>query len=216
MYSKELTDKYLESRDDYNVTDVKIFELLGDIGVKNKDVLDLGCGDGRYACKFLEKGASSAKGIDISQPMINRAQERNCGAGFVLGDIANMPYEDNSFDLVFSNFVIQHCKDLQKPFNEIFRVLRKGGYLVCSFNTFVTENSELHNTEVPLRLGSKDYVIVHDLFKTDEDFKSAMSNAGLQIEQYRLEENEKAVVVPEYQYIKDIKEFKVIVCVCKK
>ena len=45
----------------------------------------------------------------------------------VKADILNLPFEDNSFDLIFCNHVLEHIKDDHKAMSELYRVLKKGG-----------------------------------------------------------------------------------------
>jgi ubiquinone/menaquinone biosynthesis C-methylase UbiE len=57
-------------------------------------------------------------------------------------DIQQMPFEDNSFDIVICNHVLEHVPDDRKAMGEIFRVLRKGGFAVMQVPT----NYDMENT----------------------------------------------------------------------
>ena len=46
----------------------------------------------------------------------------------VKADICNLPFEDNSFDLIFCNHVLEHIPNDKKAMQELFRVLKKGGF----------------------------------------------------------------------------------------
>jgi ubiquinone/menaquinone biosynthesis C-methylase UbiE len=69
--------------------------------------------------------------------MVSKASE-NCtklnfkNVEFVLGDIENMPFDDNLFDVVISNCVLNLVPDKSKAFSEIFRVLKPGGHFSVS------------------------------------------------------------------------------------
>jgi len=216
LYSEDLSEKYTKQRDQFNASDDKAFEFLNRVGIKGKDMLDLGCGDGRYSCQFMQMGANSVKGIDISSAMIERAQLRKCGAEFIEGDCASLPYNDASFDVVFSNFVLQHCKDVATPIREVSRTLRGGGYLIATFNTVITDNEAVLNKEMPIMLGVENPVVVHDLAKTDKEFEAAISEAGLVMLEYTDEPNDYIAIDPNFPYISDIKKLKTIVCLCRK
>jgi len=58
----------------------------------------------------------------------------------VMSDMSQLPFQNGSFDLIFSHSVIHHCKDLHKLFAEFYRVLAPGGRVValheCSFGLF--------------------------------------------------------------------------------
>jgi ubiquinone/menaquinone biosynthesis C-methylase UbiE len=102
--------------------------------VKNKKILDAGCGPGKYAEILLTRGAD-VTGIDLSENMIEEAIARNKGKGsFRVHDItAPMDFlEDNSFDIVICPLVLNYIKDWNKPLSEFNRVLVSGGMLVLS------------------------------------------------------------------------------------
>ena len=78
-----------------------------------------------------------AVGLDITQAMIDEALRISDGVGigntrFYKGDIESLPFEDHFFDAVMSNCVINHAKDKEKVYLEIFRVLKTNGRFVVS------------------------------------------------------------------------------------
>lgn len=108
---------------------------LGD--VKGKDILDVGCGWGMYALTLYKLGAGSVSGIDIDRDDIASGKatlekEGYDHSGIQYGDCTDMPFEDNSFDLIFSGDVVEHITREQKEkcFAEAYRVLRPGGVIV--------------------------------------------------------------------------------------
>jgi len=90
------------------------------------DILDVGCGTGLLG-DFLEK---RIKGIDISSGMLEMAKGR---IDYIQGDARNLPYEDSSFDFVFSFTVLQNIRGYEKALKEIRRVMRKRGKCVITF-----------------------------------------------------------------------------------
>lgn len=94
-------------------------------------VLDLGCGTGRYSL-YLDSLGHSVTGIDISMDMIEFAKQKSKQIQFIQGDISNLPFEDNSFDLVVSGLTIHYVRNLEKAINEFSRVLRPGGHMIIS------------------------------------------------------------------------------------
>ncbi|MFH1356763.1 MAG: class I SAM-dependent methyltransferase [bacterium] len=215
-YSKDLAKKYTQGRDEFKDADSRLFEFVQRAGITGKDVLDLGCGDGRYAAKFLEMGGKSARGIDISPAMIELAKERRKSIEFTIGDATDLLYSNDSFDVVFSNFVLQHCKDSQKVFSEIARVLREGGYFIGTFNSIDTDNHGILNQEMPILLGQEDPITVYDLMKLDEEYLDAIKEAGLEVIEYINEPNACAFVDPDFEYYSDINKLKTIACLLKK
>ena len=103
--------------------------------------LDLGCGDGLCA-KFIGQYFPQTKyfGIDISSNSIDKAKSRGIqGAEFVLYDGSHIPFEDNTFDIVFMACVMHHIMPSQRDtiLSEIKRVLKENGKLVIfEHNTY--------------------------------------------------------------------------------
>jgi len=109
-------------------------------GIRSGDhVLDLGSGAGNdcFVARAITGDTGKVTGLDMTEPMIVKARE-NCAklkftnVDFVLGDIEDMPFEDNKFDVVISNCVLNLVPDKTKAFNEIFRVLKPGGHFCVS------------------------------------------------------------------------------------
>jgi len=93
-------------------------------------VLDIGCGCGGTAVQIAEQGAS-VTGVDISGPMLQRAQQRAEGRedlAFVLADAASHDFEAEH-DLVFSRFGVMFFKDPKAAFANIKTALKPGGRL---------------------------------------------------------------------------------------
>jgi ubiquinone/menaquinone biosynthesis C-methylase UbiE len=162
-------------------------EHLESIGVKDKKTLDIGCGDGRHAKLLHEMGSSNVIGVDINEQMIKMAIENNRGVGNMSFEVAsgdNLQNEDNSVDVVISNFVLHYFEESYKVFNEIARVLKKDGFFVGTFNiTEVDEGFEnLYNTQMPIKLGSgEDSIIVENLIKSHDEITNSIKNSGLEI-----------------------------------
>ncbi len=106
-----------------------VFKLLGN--VKGKKVLDLGCGPGLHAKKLLKKGAS-VWGVDISQALLQFAEQEAPKAHFQKASMTNLPFADTFFDIVLASLSLNHVKNLNKAFSEVHRVLKKKGLFVFS------------------------------------------------------------------------------------
>jgi arsenite methyltransferase len=102
-------------------------------------VLDLGSGAGFDAFLAAQRVKPTGKviGVDMTPEMIEKARQ-NAGKGnfsnveFRLGEIENMPVDDNSVDVIISNCVINLVPDKAKAFREAYRVLKVGGRLMVS------------------------------------------------------------------------------------
>ncbi|HEU0054531.1 MAG TPA: class I SAM-dependent methyltransferase [Longimicrobium sp.] len=95
-------------------------------------VLDVGCGDAGVPIAFAEHGARVA-GIELSERSVARgrlrAEEHRVDVDLRQGVAEALPWEDESFDLVVMDNVLEHVQDRPKSLSEIRRVLRPGGLL---------------------------------------------------------------------------------------
>lgn len=86
--------------------------------ILGKDVLDMGCGSGRYSIALAKVGAKSVSGVDWQKRAFEAArllsEKNNLPVNFREGDVLNLPFENESFDFVFSNGVIHHTHSIQK------------------------------------------------------------------------------------------------------
>ena len=92
--------------------------------INEKRILDVGCDLG-YLLKELAKTGKSAVGVDFRHLNINPAS----GYMFVQADCHNLPFEDQSFDLVISLGMLEHVSDYELAITEMKRVMSPGGYL---------------------------------------------------------------------------------------
>jgi len=110
-----------------------VLELLGDVA--SRDVLDAGCGTGRYALRLAQAGAR-VRGVDTSEEMLAVARGKQAESGvevdFRLGDIGRLPHADACFDAAVCALTLSHVADLGGAIGELARVLRPGGRLVVS------------------------------------------------------------------------------------
>jgi tocopherol O-methyltransferase len=99
-------------------------------------ILDVGCGIGGSSLYLAEKFNASVTGITLSPVQatraIARAQEQGLSdrASFQVADALQMPFPDQSFDLVWSLESGEHMPDKQKFLQECFRVLKPGGTFI--------------------------------------------------------------------------------------
>ncbi|MGI6744633.1 MAG: Malonyl-(acyl-carrier protein) O-methyltransferase [Firmicutes bacterium ADurb.Bin300] len=90
-------------------------------------VLDLGCGFGCYTEYFRSIGAKII-GVDGSAEMINIAKDKYPDCDYKIADITQrLPFDSNTFDIVFCNQVLMDIEDIAPIFAEAKRILRNGG-----------------------------------------------------------------------------------------
>ncbi len=217
LYSEKLSINYSNNRKNFTATDEDVFNLLEQVGIKGKDILDFGCGDGVYSFKLKKLGAKSVIGIDVSPTMIKLANESLAETKekirFIEADGVNLPLENNSFDIVFANFVFHHFSDSSKPISEIFRVLRSGGYFLCTFSAYeiVPGFENLINTDIPIRLGhGDDSIVVQNFVKPKEEICNNIVESGFEIVNYDSVANPNANIDFSYQHKDEVKKLTII------
>jgi SAM-dependent methyltransferase len=89
-------------------------------------LLDVGCGAGRF-CRIAADRGARVSGIDATAPLVEIASERTRGGDFRVGDMEDLPWPDDSFDVVtgFNSFFF--AADLGRALREARRVARAGG-----------------------------------------------------------------------------------------
>ncbi len=114
----------------------RLLERLSYIRVQPRRLCDLGTGTGFFAQKLLELyPQSSVTGIDLAPGMITYAQKtRPATIQFLCHDAQALPLTKESFDLIFSNGMLQWCTDIRQVLRECHRLLSPSGLLL--FSTF--------------------------------------------------------------------------------
>jgi ubiquinone/menaquinone biosynthesis C-methylase UbiE len=101
--------------------------------LRGKDVLDVGFGSGFSVQLFAEAGAR-VTGIDLTPWAVETTRRRLDAFGLDAdvreGDAEQLPFADDSFDLVFAWGVIHHSSDMDRALGELVRVCRRGGRVV--------------------------------------------------------------------------------------
>ncbi len=102
-------------------------------------VVDLGSGAGNdvFVARQITGESGKVIGIDMTPEMIKRANLNKAELGFEniefkLGDIENLPLEDDMSNVVVSNCVLNLVPDKEKAFSEIYRILKPGGHFCIS------------------------------------------------------------------------------------
>jgi len=126
------TDKIGDRPGSVNRNTLRRYEQLYAVLLKhiNKDVrvLDIGCAMGGFLDYLSEKGIKSLSGLDPISKYVDYAKQKT-GYTIKHGSAEAIPFEDNSFDLLIMDQVLEHLVDPRKAFREARRVLVEGGLL---------------------------------------------------------------------------------------
>jgi SAM-dependent methyltransferase len=100
-------------------------------------ILEVGCGPGELWLQNAERTPAGWRLTlaDLSPGMLEKAREGlGDRADYEVADVQELPFEDESFDVVVANHMLYHVGDRPRAFEEIARVLRRGGVLYASTN----------------------------------------------------------------------------------
>ncbi|MBK4730668.1 methyltransferase domain-containing protein [Oxynema sp. CENA135] len=108
--------------------------LSQDLNTLTHSILDVGCGIGGSSLYLAEKFDATVTGITLSPVQAQRANERAEAAGldcnFQVANALEMPFENNSFDLVWSLESGEHMPNKKQFLQECYRVLKPGGTFI--------------------------------------------------------------------------------------
>lgn len=98
-------------------------------------LLEVGCGNGQWLAEFQMFGLNvmNLSGIELDEARVKNAQERIKGADIRAGNAAELPWDDNSFDIVFQSTVFTSILDREirrKAAEEMMRVCRPEGFIL--------------------------------------------------------------------------------------
>jgi len=118
-----------------------------DKDLKDKKVLDIGCGFGWFELNALDRGVKQIAGIEISAEDLKAAKSiKDKRVIFEIGGALKLPFEDNYFDTVVAWEVIEHIPKHteSKMFKEVKRVLKKNGsfYLSTPYDSFLSKYTD--------------------------------------------------------------------------
>lgn len=180
-----------------HLLDKVMLDAVGDVSDLN--VIDIGCGEGRF-CRMLADRGACVTGIDLTGPLVMAAKQAHPEGKYFIGDAANLQIPDRSQDLAVSYVALIDVADYQKAIFEMARVLRPGGRaLIANLNGFITSQPDwIRDAD-----GKKLYFPVDDYFREHADryswrnmsiinwhrpmeaYMSAFLDAGLRLEMYR-------------------------------
>lgn len=218
-YTKIISNKYSTNRTKYRSTNKYTLPVVKKINLKEKIVLDFGCGDGSDIEMFIKMKAKEIIGVDSSASMIALAKQKYKGSKevkFTQTKGMKLSFKNSQFDFVFSHFVLHYIKDIKKQFREIARVMNQGAIFVAVFNC-LTHDKKLVNKKVPLQLGKgRNEIIITIFSKSSDEIKKDLSTAGLEIIKFSKISNPDAKIDLAYSNKYKFKEETILFLVRKK
>lgn len=141
--------------------------------LRGKKALDLGAGTGRITESLLMNGADVCA-IDVSEKMIEILKKDFPQAKATVGDVLNLPFEDDFFDLATAGFLLVHLKEPEVFFREVYRVLKPGGSFILS---------NINQKKAPkLRLNSKEEIVIKSFYHRPQDIISLLEEELFTVE----------------------------------
>lgn len=162
--------------------DVEVAHIVSGLDLAYMRVLDLGCGlGGASVAMARDLGAQHVLGVDIDDGVLQRAARLVEEAG--VGDFVTLqriepgplPFDENSFDLVYLNAVSCHFEDLRGVFAGIHRVVRPDGSLRGSDWFKLGDNEAFRDYDDLLRQRGLNF-----FFVTRDEFERALRDVGFQ------------------------------------
>ena len=120
------------------VTSTIVLEVVSELveNTKDKMVLDAGCGTGRFTNFFIEDDANVIS-ADTSKNMLKFLMEKNHNAKTINADIFNLPFKNNSFDIIVCSQVLTHLHDYKRPLAEFKRILKFDGIIIIDIRNIL-------------------------------------------------------------------------------
>ena len=222
----EKSKNYYEENDIYEIFSIaedhpnKIYECLLP-NIRDKIVLDLGCGTGKFMQKFYNE-TTKYYGLDLSSEQLNIAKKKinSNNVEFICCSAENIPLPANSIDIIISTWVLGTILETDrrnKVLNEMKRVLKKDGNIYLVENDIGGEFEEIRNRYPDIKR-TEDYnnwiesngFVRYDKFETyfkfdsDEKAKEVFSNIwgadiGNKVKSNVIEQN---III--YKYVNEI------------
>lgn len=125
-------DKYSTNKLGFGNWIISKYDIL-----PNSLVLELGCGTGSMWIDHLNiiENGSNLVLTDLSEGMLESARvnlKKNENTSFKIVDIQDIPFDDESFDVVIANMMLYHVPDLNRGLLEVRRILKPGGKFYCA------------------------------------------------------------------------------------
>ncbi|MED0939346.1 class I SAM-dependent methyltransferase [Bacillus mobilis] len=161
FFEQYMKRRYRENSPNESLEKPAFFQLIGD--VKEKKILDLGCGDAKFGEELLEKGCHSYTGIEDSELMYEKAKKQleNKNGTVHFLNLKDYTYPPATFDLVTSRLALHYIEHLPIIFQNVYETLKTNGTFTFSVqHPIITSSFESLQTS-----GKRTSWVVDDYFK---------------------------------------------------
>lgn len=145
------------------------------LSVKKSDaVLDCGCGGGANVGRLLKLTDAKVTGLDYSEVSVEQSKKHNIKAveagrcEIVQGNVLELPFDENSFDIVTAFETVYFWPEIEKSFAQVLRVLKPGG-------TFMITNESARNSESNVKWES---IVEGMKIYTKDELEAFLKSAG--------------------------------------
>lgn len=138
-------------------------------------ILDLGCGDGEIVRQVF--GRKIEWGLDNDKKMVRKAEKSGAYKQVIWGKAAKIELKAGIVDLVFSNSVLEHIKNIDKVLLEVKRVLKPGGWLIATMPSNIL--SQYLGGGIYAKLFNKKYHHYH--LYSGKKWEELLRKAGLKL-----------------------------------
>jgi 2-polyprenyl-3-methyl-5-hydroxy-6-metoxy-1,4-benzoquinol methylase len=112
--------------------------------IRSGVMLDIGCSTGEWGQYWIEKGWKVC-GIDINKEHLEESGKKGISTIYCDLNAGKIPYEDNSFDLIFAGEVIEHLIDTDGFVADLYRCVKPGGFVLLTTPNLVSFENRLRS-----------------------------------------------------------------------
>lgn len=164
FFEQYMKRRYRNDNPNDTIEKPALLQLIGD--VKEKTILDLGCGDAQFGVELLQKGCLSYTGIEGSHLMyteaIKQLENKNGIVHFI--NLKDYTYPSSTFDLVTSRLALHYIEHLDIIFQNVYQTLKNDGIFTFSVqHPVITSSFESLQTS-----GKRTSWLIDNYFKTGE------------------------------------------------
>ncbi len=135
--ASEYSSKYDATRNIFSYEKIRRMELLLDYAksTESKSTLDAGCGPGKVLTLLKELlPDTNYIGVDLSYSMLKQAQsQKESGLHLIQARVEQLPFDNNSFDLIYALGVIDYVENVPQFFEAVRRILKPEGYFIFTY-----------------------------------------------------------------------------------